>query len=122
MKKVFFLQAALLVFIAVLYLYADVYLQFGLTIWWWDILLHFLGGLWVGLAGAWVFSRIGIRLGLLQCIAIALAVGLAWELFEYIFGLIGSRFMSYEMDTIKDLCDDMLGGALAYVLLKRVRS
>ena len=122
MKKIFILQALLLVLIAVLYLYFDVYLNFGRILWWWDILLHFLGGLWFALLGAFLLSRIGVRVRLLHCLGLALAIGLAWEVFEYIFDLGGSVFMSYRLDTIKDIVDDVLGGGFAYFLIERFRS
>ncbi len=101
----------------------DIYFGFGQnyfwTIWWWDILLHVLGGVWAGLLGAWAAGFFGIRVTLVRCILCALAIGMGWEVFEYAEGLGGSVFMSYTPDTIKDLFDDALGGALAFYLARR---
>ncbi|HEX7724598.1 MAG TPA: hypothetical protein VF438_02575 [Candidatus Paceibacterota bacterium] len=50
-----------------------------------------------------------------------LVVGLVWELFEAYFGIAGAPVgtKAYYTDTIKDLIDDMLGGALAVWLVAR---
>ena len=90
------------------------------TIWWFDILLHILGGLWSVLFVAWLYRVAGFRLRLWHCITIALCVGGAWELFEYALGIGGSNFMSYRLDVAKDLVDDLIGGIIAYTILSRV--
>ncbi len=107
--------------IGVLDIYFGVGQSYFWTIWWWDILLHVLGGVWAGLFGAWVAGFFGIRATFIQCILFALVIGVGWEIFEYINGLGDSVFMSYTADTIKDLFDDTLGGAFAYYLVQRER-
>ncbi len=67
-----------------------------------------------------VFRMFGIRRTFVQCILIALVVGVAWEIFEYIFDIGGSNFMSYQLDTVKDLFDDMIGGAIAGYIAKKL--
>lgn len=120
MRRIFFLQAAVLILIAYLYLYLGIHLRYVFTISWWDIVLHMLGGAWVALASVWFFGLFGIRRSIIQCVLIALSVGLAWELFEYIFGIGGSNFMSYRLDTAKDLLDDMIGGAIAGYVAQKI--
>ena len=88
-----------------------------LTIWWWDIPMHILGGAWVACASAYfTFGR--VRMTLLLCILAAFSVGVLWELFEYIVHIGGSVFMSYAADTAKDVLDDCIGGAVAYMLMR----
>ena len=113
------MQAVVVAIIGVLDIYFGVGQSYFWTIWWWDILLHVLGGIWAGLLGAWVAGFFGIRITLMRCILFALAIGVGWEIFEYVNGLDGSIFMSYTADTVKDMSDDILGGALAYYLVRR---
>ncbi len=123
MFRLFILQSLVITLIA--YLYVVVGLEEGLVfrLWWFDILLHLLGGFWSVLALAWFFSFFGIRLSFWQLFACGLAVGLAWEAFEYAFDIGGSNFMSYQADTAKDLIDDCLGGSLgAYLALRLLRA
>ncbi|MDO8576559.1 MAG: hypothetical protein Q7R90_04570 [bacterium] len=120
-RRILFMQAVVVAVIGVLDVYFGVGQSYFWTIWWWDILLHVLGGVWAGLLGAWVAGFFGIRITLVRCALFALAIGVSWETFEYINSLGGSVFMSYTADIIKDLFDDTLGGALAYYLVQRKR-
>ena len=88
-------------------------------IWWLDIPMHFFGGMWAGLCGLWLITRRGNSPSLILCLAFALFVGIAWEVFEYSEGITASHF-SYLFDTAKDIVMDLLGAALGWVLAKRL--
>lgn len=75
--------------------------------------MHILGGLWVGLATAWLLGFLGFRLSFVQIVLASFVVGVSWEMFEYVLDIGGSAFMSYQLDSIKDVFDDIVGGALA---------
>lgn len=96
-------------------------LSFFYTLWWWDIPAHFLGGLWAGLFLVWFGAHFKRRVSLLQCALFAFAIGVSWELFECYEGVGGSTFMSYWIDTPKDLVMDTFGGMLAWILARRSR-
>ena len=89
------------------------------SVWWWDIVSHILGGLWVGLCAAWIAAYFQKRISILACVVAALSVGVAWEIFEYLTGSGASIFMSYTADTIKDLVDDVIGGTAAGYFVSR---
>ncbi len=120
MQRVFYAQALVLAIIAVMYFYFGLHERFFWTVFGWDILLHLLGGLWVGLAAAFALGLMGIRASAWQLIAAAVIAGVLWELFEYALGIGGSVFMSYGADTAKDLVDDLLGGIGAAFIFKRL--
>ena len=80
---------------------------------WWDIPSHVLGGLGVALFASWVAHAAGWRATLVLCLASALFVGIGWEIFEAYNHIGGSPFMSYWIDTAKDLVDDSIGGVIA---------
>jgi len=91
--------------------------------WWFDIPMHFLGGFFVGILSLWSFffaiNYHGSPVTPLKVLVVgvlgALLVGLVWELFEYESGLTWNAIGSYQLDTIKDLTMDVLGGYTAYV-------
>src|SRR3989344_86147 len=81
-------------------------------IWWLDIPMHFLGGMWAVLFAAWFFARRGEPFPLLWCLGFAFVIGIVWEIFEYVEGIILPQYLSYTVDTVKDICMDILGAAL----------
>jgi hypothetical protein len=89
-----------------------------LAVWPYDIFMHVLGGLSIGLFVAaaardfmpWILKH--------RKLFIALAVfaaGFIWELFEIHYNIAGYPFGTrlYFIDTIKDLIDDVIGGFIA---------
>ena len=88
-------------------------------LWWFDMVLHFLGGLWITLGGYYIFSLSGYFkkispdkkwVFVLPLLALVFA-GSAWEIFEYLLGIIPIK--GYVFDTCLDLAMDILGGGLA---------
>lgn len=99
---------------------------------WFDIVTHFLGGVWVGLAGLWIWFYSGyIRTPslpkknvFLVAILAGLLVGLVWELFEYaVWVWSGDGLpLNYVGDTVLDVCVDVIGaGGGAFFFSRFVR-
>ena len=91
-------------------------------IWWLDMPMHFFGGMWAGLCGMWILAHRKIPASLLWCLAFALFVGVAWEIFEYSEGIASSYHFSYPFDTAKDLAMDLLGAAFGWIFARRLVS
>ena len=106
----------LLLIIAVLDLMAFIfYLHW--TIWWYDVLLHFLSGVCVAMATVmfWNHFRVASQTSVLKMIFIALLgtfiVGFLWEVYELSLG--ATSFLegvAYWRDTASDLIMDTSGG------------
>lgn len=86
--------------------------------WWMDVIMHFLGGLFVGLVALWFFYAVlkkppvSFRMfGLVLGFVLLISVG--WEIFEYAAGvfILEDPFP----DTFHDLILDTFGGVVAYV-------
>lgn len=84
------------------------------TYWWYDIVMHFLGGAFVGSATAWALVRFGVARGMTTtqrayaALAAILVVGIGWEVFEYVNGFfIGETNIFF--DTTLDLIMDVIG-------------
>ena len=112
---------ALILIIAFLHITATIFHLYW-SMWWYDLLVHFLGGFWVSLAGLWFvffsgYTPLKVRKPF-DIIATALVVsfsfGVLWELFEYVVGrdLIALNYVS---DTSIDLVMDMAGALSGYL-------
>lgn len=101
-------------------------LQFYLywRFWWFDILTHFLGGLWVGISFLWLFfqsERVNIiknnkNYNLAVAFLASLFVGIMWEVFEYYSGIAVSDASNYAIDTATDISFGLIGGFAAYCI------
>ena len=83
--------------------------------WWFDILMHFLGGILVGGIGV-VIANV-LKTPVLPTLLVTLVViGIGWEVFEYAFGLYDGGWDL--VDTSIDLIMDTLGALLVYSGIK----
>ena len=80
---------------------------------------HFLGGMWAAFFLAWAFTIVGKRPPLIGFLAVALAFGIAWEVFEIVARLASPDTLSYAIDTIMDLIFDVFGGYCAALLARK---
>lgn len=92
-------------------------------IWWFDMPMHFAGGLWIGLSVLWIvfLSERFIHtlpqntlntffIGILSVCAVAIA----WEIFEYIVYILFPHGSPYDIfDTMSDIFLGLMGGVIA---------
>ncbi|MBY0376433.1 hypothetical protein K2P96_00455 [Patescibacteria group bacterium] len=91
------------------------------TVWWFDMLMHFLGGLWVGLFFSYVFfGTIDTKRFIFKVIAYLFVVGVLWEIFEFATNNVIGHDPFNILDTVSDLFFDLAGGffALFYITKK----
>lgn len=87
---------------------------------WLDILMHFLGGLLIGLIVLFVFftsekidfPKENRLMVIIFSISLVLVVGLLWELWELYVGI--ANLFTDSADTIMDLVMDIIGAIFAY--------
>lgn len=84
------------------------------TLYWYDFMMHFLGGLWLGLFLSWLGTTpLGSWVPLLRSqgrvILLSILVGIAWEIYELTFGITFLADKGYVWDTSHDLVMDTLG-------------
>ena len=94
---------------------------------WYDIPMHILGGIVLGLFIYQISNGVRVRkmlkpLSLSQMIIVVLLIGVSWEIFEIVFNLLNKPFGSakYIVDTVKDLLDDIIGGIIGIYIAKAV--
>jgi hypothetical protein len=86
-------------------------------LWYFDVMQHTLGGLWVGMFFFYVFStRFQTTSYTNLCIAVVLStilIGVLWEGYEYYIYQIISKMNFDIVDTIYDVFNDIVGSLLA---------
>lgn len=87
------------------------------TMWWFDIPMHFAGGLFLGLLFAYIWLRIGnIKWNtkdFIYGILFVFIVGALWEVFEFNIDTFVTFSPQNILDTLSDMCFDLAGGVLA---------
>ncbi len=92
-------------------------------LWWFDVVMHFFGGITVAL-GFFTLKDLVRQipdrfLYVVPIMAGALFVILAWEIFEYQFGLFKSD--GYVVDTVTDIVLGLVGAFLGFLLGHKLR-
>ena len=89
------------------------------TLWYFDIVMHSLGGAWVGLFFIYFFSRIGqahpARKFFLKVFLASLLAGILWEFYEFYIYQIVSLIRFDVVDVATDVVCDALGAGLAFL-------
>lgn len=93
------------------------------SILWFDMVMHFLGGFWVGLFFIWFLApKNSSWRELIKVFIGVLIIGVLWEFFEvYIHNYI-SKYPFDIVDTLSDVSFDLAGGIFAvfYFFKKRI--
>ena len=94
------------------------------SLWYFDMIMHFLGGFWLGLFFLWLFYKdifpdfkVSFIVKLLLSVFL---VGLVWELYEIVVNASFAKDVFDLSDTISDLVFDMLGGFSIYLIIRNV--
>lgn len=130
-KKPF--PTSLLLFVLIIFAVQGIatYFYWYWRIWWFDMPMHFLGGLWVGLSMLWLFflsGRFGQNgkrtTGIIFAVGIfsVFVIAILWEVFEYIVQLLFPSGTPYDMlDTLSDIFWGVTGGTIASFSFTRKR-
>jgi hypothetical protein len=109
-------KKALLVVLGIFFLnkIADYFFWYS-SIFWFDMFMHFLGGLFLTLLGGSLFSHIYQKSSalviVLSVLAWVLLIGLGWEVFEFsVQEIVKVTGLADIPDSFSDLFFDLLGG------------
>ena len=106
-RALLFAQLVVVTVLAALHIYALANYSYWVFPWL-DIVSHLLGGILAGLFSFWIAAKFGKAPNMLFCIAVVLALGISWELFEALNGI--TNIASEMLDTLGDISMDILGG------------
>ncbi len=113
-RKEFFVRlAGLIFFIAAANFIANKFHWYS-AIWYFDIFMHFLGGLWLGGLFLWLLWPVQLSTKTVaKVLAGVVLVGIGWEIFELMFVNYVAQNSFDVVDTTMDLVLDILGGLSA---------
>ena len=113
-RKDFFIRITGLIFVIFFINYLAMTFHWYSSIWWFDMPMHFLGGLWVGILFIWIFYGKKLDFSLIFKIIISVfLIGIFWEIFEIVVNNFTLADPFNLLDTISDVCFDVAGGAFA---------
>lgn len=127
MKKTLYLYAGMtVVLVFFLNLFAHFFYWY-VSIPWYDMLMHTLGGiflaLWCGALWSRNVSHMSTKKSFAFIIGFVIVVGLGWEVFEYIVqGIIKGVQIADIPDSASDLICDTVGGIIGFSFVKRVHA
>lgn len=113
----------ILILIAILHWIAS-YEGYYWTVYWYDFMMHFLGGAWVALVTLWVSeTSYGAFLrpyaSVRNLLIFTFAFGVAWEILELALGFTYLDMAGYAWDTTHDLIMDVFGAWVAIKVFKK---
>jgi hypothetical protein len=120
-KKLFNTLAYLIIFIFLANFLANKFYWYS-SIWYFDIIMHFLGGFWVGILALYILGIKSISWRtILKIIICVLAVGIGWEIFEAIVDKVVSKNPFNTLDSFSDIFFDVAGGTVSiFYYMKRI--
>ncbi|MBP6856284.1 MAG: hypothetical protein KBC42_01925 [Candidatus Pacebacteria bacterium] len=89
-------------------------------VWWFDMPMHTLGGMWIALTSLFVYKYRRTtydditnpkKLFFVALICVII-IGLLWEIFEFGMETVGTLDLANPIDSISDLCFDLVGGVV----------
>jgi hypothetical protein len=120
-RRKLFNRQALLVAIIALVNYGAIKFHWYYSLWWFDMPMHFLGGVWIAMLITWYLADENFTIESVGRVILgAFIVGLAWEVLEL---LLNEQFVqnAYDLpDTLSDIFFDLSGAftAVFYVALR----
>jgi len=126
-RKKLLIRLALLIFFIFAANYSAMKFYLYSSLWWFDMLMHFLGGFWLGLVFLWLFLKENSSFPfsftlVFKVILGVLLVGISWEIFEIIVNNFSTKNPFDNLDTISDIFFDIAGGLLAtFYFFKRIQ-
>jgi hypothetical protein len=114
----------LIFFILVVNFLANTFYWYS-SVWYFDMIMHFLGGFWIGLLAFYLFNFFGDQATffrpIFKILLFVFFIGAGWEVFELLFYNYIAQNPFNIFDTFSDIFFDLSGGVLSvFYFLKRI--
>lgn len=123
-RKILFSYTAGIIFLIFLMNLVANKLYLYSSLWYFDMIMHFLGGFWLGLFFFWLFYKDIFpdfkTSSVIKLLLSVFLVGLLWELYEIGVNASFAKDAFNLIDTLSDLVCDMLGGFSIYLIIRNV--
>ena len=91
------------------------------SIWYFDMIMHFLGGVWVGLFFIYTLSVDEASLkSLWRVVLLTLLIGVSWEVYEFVVNNMIGRVPFDILDTLSDIFWDVAGGLVSLFYFSKI--
>lgn len=92
------------------------------SIWYFDMIMHFLGGFWIGLLYIYFHNKESVSLRFVfKILLFTFLIGVGWEIFEILVNDVIAQNPFNTLDTFSDLFFDLAGGGISILyFLKRI--
>ena len=120
-KKLITILAFLIFFILVVNFFAHKF-HWYFSVWYLDMIMHFLSGFWIGLASIYIFPLKNSSFdSVFKILLFVFFIGIGWEVFEiFVNDIIAQNSFDF-LDTLSDILFDLAGGTFAILyFLKRI--
>lgn len=119
-RKTLFKRLAHLIFLIFILNFLANKFYWYVSIWYFDMIMHFLGGLWLGLFFIYILflEKFNIK-RILGVIALVFLIGVCWEIFELYFINHLAQNPFNLIDTTSDIFFDLAGGLVAILFISR---
>lgn len=121
-RKRFLKQLAIFIFLILAVNFLANKLYWYSSLWWFDMVMHFSGGVWVGLFGLYLLEPETISLAsVFKILLFVFLIGVAWEVFESFVDKVITQNSFNILDTSSDIFFDLTGGlcAILYIWKKQ---
>jgi hypothetical protein len=120
-RKKFLIRSGFLILLIFLLNFLAMKFYWYSSIWYFDMLMHFLGGIWLGFISIYIFSlRDNSFESIFKIFFIVFLVGIGWEAFEILINRLTIQDSFNTLDTVSDVCFDLAGGLFSiFYFLKR---
>ncbi len=93
-------------------------------LWWLDIPMHIFGGFLFALLFIYfsIYKKSSskyLSINYKNILLFVLFIGVIWEVYEYLHDIMRDQVWRGWTDTIKDLCNDMFGASIAYIIKRK---
>ena len=122
-KKLIKRLVSLIIFLFLANFLADKFYWYSSdSLWYFDMIMHFFGGFWVGLVLFCVFEIEEISLKFVfKILLFTLTIGIGWEIFEILVNDVLIKNPFNYLDTFSDIFFDLSGGTFAILyFFKRI--
>lgn len=119
------IKAALILVLAIgIINFVASYFHWYWSIWWFDMPVHFLGGVFVGMLSiyllykkisVWKIGKQDLRI-LMMVLVGTFVFGFLWEIFEFFVQGSSNGNLANVVDSVSDICFDLAGGIFAFLM------
>ncbi len=92
------------------------------SIWHFDMLMHFLGGFFIGLMAFYLFVSRNFSVSLAKILFFVFLVGAGWEIFEILVNVFITGHLFNLADSVSDIFFDLAGGVSALLYYGNIKS